>query len=118
KKRPPLGSGRPSDGNNTSRSGAGTQTEFRHSDGEIETHRAVHRDRLQRDGAVGAADEDIGAEAGGDGPPAARAEIIAGEKALSGPDAVSEHAPYHHAAAGDADVEAELADRPAIDLLR
>ena len=80
--------------------------------------RAVHRDRLQGDGAVGTADEDIGAEAGSDGHLAGRTEIVAGEKAASGADAVSEHAPHHHAAAGDADVEAELADRPAIDLLR
>ena len=84
----------------------------------LRSDRAVHRDRLQRDGAVGAADEHIGAEAGRDGHLAARAEIVAGEKAGSGANAVREHAPYHDAAAGDADVEPELADRPAIDLLR
>src|SRR5262249_17262304 len=59
-----------------------------------------------------AADENVGAEAGGDRHLAARAEIIAGEKGGAGRrDAVREHRPYHHAAAGGTDIEPELADR-------
>src|SRR3954454_20740311 len=118
RKRPPPSGGRSNDRNDAARSGAGAQPKFRDADRMIESDRAVHRDRLQRHGAVGAADEDIGAEAGSDGHLAACAEIVAGEKAGIGADAVREHAPYHDAAAGDADVEAELADRSAIDLLR
>jgi hypothetical protein len=114
----PLRGGRWNDRNDAARSGAGAQPKFRDADRKIESDRAVHRDRLQRHRAVRAADEDIGAEAGSDGHLAGRAEIVAGEKAGIGANAVREHAPYHDAAAGDADVEAELADRPAIDLLR
>ena len=68
------------------RSGTGAQTQFSDPHGEIESDRAVHRDRLQRDRAVGAADQNIGAEAGGDCHLAGRAEIVAGEKAgIGGP---------------------------------
>src|SRR6188472_3281884 len=104
--------------NDAARSGARAQPKFRDADRKIESDRAVHRDRLQRHGAVGAAHEDIGAEAGSDGHLAGRAEIVAGEKAGIGANAVREDTPYHDAAAGDPDVEPELADRPAIDLLR
>src|SRR6476646_7082503 len=114
----PLRGGRSNDRNDAARSGAGAQPKFRDPDRKIESDRAVHRDRLQRHGAVGAADEAIGAEAGSNGHLATRAKIVAGEKAGIGANAVREHAPYHDAAAGDADVEAELADRSAIDLLR
>jgi hypothetical protein len=59
----PLRGGRWNDRNDAARSGAGAQPKFRDADRKIESDRAVHRDRLQRHGAVGAADEDIGAEA-------------------------------------------------------
>jgi hypothetical protein len=102
-----------------SRSGAGAQMEFRHSDREIEPDRAVHRNRLQRDGATGTANEHVGAEAGGDRYLASRAEIIAGENSRAGRgDAVREDSPYHHAAAGGANIEPKLADRSAVDVLR
>jgi hypothetical protein len=101
------------------RSGAGAQMQFRHAEGQIEPDRGRHRDRLQRDRVVGTADENVGTEASGDRHLAARAEIIAGEKGgAGGRDAVREHRPYHHAAAGGADIEPELADRPVVDLLR
>src|SRR5262245_39356490 len=100
-------------------SGAGAQMQLRHAEGQIEPDRGGHRDRLQRDRVVGTADENVGAEAGGDRHLAARAEIIAGEKGgAGGRDAVRAHRPYQHAAAGGADVEPELAERPAVDLLR
>src|SRR5215831_9921249 len=60
---------------------------------------------------------EVDTETGGNRHLAARAEIIAGEKGGAGRrDAVREHRPYHHAAAGGADIEPELADRPAVDL--
>ena len=84
---------------------------------EIQSDLARHRDRLQRDGAVGAADEHIGAEAYRNGDLAARTHIIAGEKARSA-EGAGEHRPYHDAAGGDADIEAEPGDRTDIDFLR
>src|SRR5215831_19721240 len=91
--------------------------QLRHAEGQIEPDRGGHRDRLQRDRVVGTADENVGAEAGGDRHLAARAEIIAGEKGgAGGREAVREHRPYHHAAGGGADIEPELADRSAVDL--
>src|SRR5262245_7220940 len=99
-------------------SGAGAQTEFRHADREVEPDRTVDRDRLQRHGAIGAADENVRAEAGGNGHLAARAEIVAGEKARTRGRVGGEYAPDHHAARGGADIEPEFADRPAIGLLR
>src|SRR5215467_3362974 len=99
-------------------SGAGAQMQFRHAEGEIEPDRGLYRDRLQRDRVVGTADENVGAEAGGDRHLTGRAEIIAGEKGgTRGREAVREHRPNHHGAAGGADIEPELADRSAIDLL-
>src|SRR5258707_11565608 len=75
--------------------------------------------RLHRVGVVGTADEDVGAEAGGDRYLTGRAEIIAGEEGgTRGREAVREHRPNQHRAAGGADIEPELADRPAVDLLR
>ena len=100
-------------------SGAGTQMEFRHTEGEIEPHRGGDRDRLQGERAVGAADENVGAKPRGDRYLAGRAEIVASEKAgARGRDAVGEHRPYHHAAARGPDIQSELGDRPAVDLLR
>ena len=65
-------------------SGAGAQMQFRHAESQIEPNRGGHRDRLQRDRVVGTADENVGAEAGGDRHLAARAEIIAARKAGPG----------------------------------
>src|SRR5215470_5067295 len=114
-----LGGGRSCIARSSQPSGAGAQMQLRHAEGQIESDRSGHRNRLQRDRVVGTADENVGAEAGGDRHLAARAEIIAGKKGgAGGRDAVREHRPYHHAAAGGADVEPELADRPAVDLLR
>src|SRR5204863_2169164 len=68
---------------------------------------------------IRAAEENVGAEPGGDRHLPARAEIVAGEKAgARRREAVGEHRPHHHAATGGADVEPELTDRAAVDLLR
>src|SRR5262249_61369164 len=67
----------------------------------------------------GAGEGTVGAGGGGDRAVAGGAEKIAGEKGgAGGREAVREPRPNHHRAAGGADVEPELADRSAIDLLR
>src|SRR5262249_50796913 len=101
------------------RSRTGAQMQFRNAEGEIEPHRGADRDRRQADRAVRAADENVGAEPGGDRDLTARAEIVAGEKSGSRRrDAVREYCPHHDPAAGGADIESELADRAVVDLLR
>src|SRR5262245_9118930 len=98
--------GRPEGGRSSSRracagQGASAQMQFRHAEGEVESNRSRHRDRLQRHRVVGPAQENVGAESRGDRHLSARAEIVAGEKARAGRgEAVGEHRPYHHATAG------------------
>ena len=54
------------------------QIQSRHSGGDIETDLPLHRQRLQRDGAVGPADQGVGARADDDGGVGAAADIGAG----------------------------------------
>src|SRR5260370_18961901 len=77
---------------------------------------AAYGDRLKGDGPVGAANENIGAEARPEGCFAGCADIVASEETRAG-DRFSEHRPDHHAAAGHAEVKPILGDRAVIVLL-
>src|SRR6202022_911858 len=92
------------------------QTKRSNPNGEIEPDLATHRDRLQRRGPVGAANQNIGAEACPNACLSAGTDIVAGEDARAG-DCVGEHPPYHHAAAGHAEIKAVIGDRAVIILL-
>src|SRR5262249_6330501 len=99
--------------------GAGTSLTRAPAGDSLGPERAPTRRRRTRAFFIGPADEDVGAEASGDRYLTGRAEIIAGEKGgTRRREAVREHRPNHHRAAGGADIEPELADRPAVDLLR
>jgi hypothetical protein len=83
--------------------------QFRHAEGEIESHGGIDRERLQGDRAVGATDENVGAEPGSDGDLTARAEIVASKKSGSRRrDAVREYGLHHDAAAGPGGSGAKL----------
>src|ERR1700680_2344223 len=85
----------------------------RDADGEIEPDLAAYRNRLQRDGPVGAANQNIGAESRPDACFAGRADIVTSEETRAG-DGLSEYRPDHHAAAGHAEIKPELGDRAVI----
>src|SRR5262245_62963596 len=73
--------------------------------GQVNTHLAFHRDRLQGDRAVRAAEQDVGADTHAGGDFAGRAHIITGERAGRRSRGWREHGPGQGAAARDADVE-------------
>src|SRR5207237_8470688 len=79
------------------------QAEVGDPDGEVEPGLAGHRQRLQRDGAVRAADQHIAAEPDRYRRFAASAHVIAGERAAAGHRTVK-HTPDHAARRGRADV--------------
>src|SRR5436190_18577440 len=84
--------GRSSFASSLRRSRSGAQMQFRYAEREIEPDRRRHRDWLQRHRVIRTAEEDVGAEPGGDRHLPARAEIVAGEKAgARRREAVGEH---------------------------
>src|ERR1700761_2472669 len=77
---------------------------------DAETDIALDAQRLQRDGFVRAADQDIGAETEADGGAAVDTGIVAGEIALPEPRRRRIHAPGQPGLLGDADIDADLPD--------
>src|SRR6266478_6560242 len=85
--------------------------------GDVQTGLALERKRLQFDGAIGAADQHIGADARPHGGLGAGAAIASRKGARStGGRGIDE--PHHPAASGDADIDAELGQRAGIKLYR
>jgi hypothetical protein len=82
--------------------------------GDIETGIALDADRLQRDRAVGAADQNIGADPDADRGAAGGADIIAGERTRPQAGGRREHCPDDHGALRVAYVDAEFRDRAGI----
>src|SRR5271166_5006041 len=85
----------------------------RDADGEIEPDLAAHRKRLQGDGPVGAANENIGAETRSKRCFAGRTDIVPSEETRAG-DRLREHRPDHHAAARRAKIKPEFRDRAVV----
>src|SRR3954452_21664334 len=85
----------------------------RDADGEIEPDLAAYRKRLQGDGPVGAANENIGAETRPECCFAGRPDIFTSEESRTG-DRFGEYRPDHHAAAGHTEIKPELSDRAVI----
>src|SRR5438067_13805941 len=85
---------------------------------DVETAVAFEADRLQRNRAVGAADQHIGAGADPNRSASARADVIPRQRSRCEAAARREDAPNQHAALGIADIDAEFVDRAAIVLRR
>ena len=83
---------------------------------DVEPGIAFDADRLQRDCAVGAADEHIGAGPDADSGAAGGADIIAVERTGAQISGRREYRPNQHAALRIADIDAELVDRAGIEL--
>src|SRR5947209_785948 len=85
------------------------QVHRRDADRDIEPGLTGYRERLQRNGAIGSADEHIRAQPRRHGHFATGAVIISGEEAGTG-DGLGENRPDHETAPGDAEVEPKLGD--------
>src|SRR6516162_2941796 len=83
---------------------------------DVEPGIAFDADRLQRDRAVGAADQHIGAGPDADSGAAGGADIIAVERTGAQISGRREYRPNQHAALRIADIDAELVDRAGIEL--
>src|SRR5438874_11298535 len=81
---------------------------------DVEPGIAFDADRLQRDRAVGAADQHIGPDPYPHRGAAGGADIIAVERARRQIGGRREYRPHQNAALGIADIEAELVDRAGI----
>src|SRR5215467_13136778 len=84
---------------------------------DVQTGLALERKRLQFDGAIGAADQHIRADAGSDGGLGGGA-AVASRKGARRPRGRGVDEPDHTAAGGDADIDAELGQRAGIKLYR
>jgi hypothetical protein len=94
------------------------QLERRYAERDVQPDRALERDRLQREGTAGAADQDVGAAADADVDVTGNADIFAGEGAGGRTEGSSEHGPGQHAARAETDVEADAVDGAVIGLGR
>src|ERR1017187_2701161 len=86
------------------------QLERRYSEHNVDGDRALDGERLKRDGAVGTAEQDIGASAEANANIAGNADIFAGKRPGGHAGGPRKHGPAQHATGANADVNGALVD--------
>src|SRR4249920_804338 len=81
------------------------QLERRDTEGDIECNRSLERDRLKRNGAPRAPDQNVGTDAEADSDVAARAHVFASERAERNANCGSKYSPAEYTTCADTNVE-------------